>query len=186
MGVQEIAGGRHPMAHGVRAVTRGRRPAPGVRHGARRGYRAAMSISLEQAQSIVSAALAHARAQGFKPLTVAVLDPGGALVALGREDGSGFLRPGHRDGEGLRRARAGDGQPGDRGARRGLGGVLHLGRRALGRQGVLGARRGVHPRRRRDAARRGGRERRRLDPADEEAVVAGIRAAGLPPRTGAE
>jgi uncharacterized protein GlcG (DUF336 family) len=52
-----------------------------------------MSIRLEQAQSIVSAALAHARAQGFKPLTVAVLDPGGALVALGREDGSGFLRP---------------------------------------------------------------------------------------------
>ena len=52
-----------------------------------------MSIRLEQAQGIVSAALGHARAQGYKPLTVAVLDPGGALVALGREDGSGFLRP---------------------------------------------------------------------------------------------
>lgn len=52
-----------------------------------------MSISLEQAQTIVSAGLTHARSQGFKPLTIAVLDPGGALVALGREDGSGFLRP---------------------------------------------------------------------------------------------
>jgi len=52
-----------------------------------------MSIRLEQAQGIVSAALSRARAQGYKPLTVAVLDPGGALVALGREDGSGFMRP---------------------------------------------------------------------------------------------
>lgn len=52
-----------------------------------------MSIRLEQAQGIVDAALSHARAQGYKPLTVAVLDPGGALVALGRDDGSAFLRP---------------------------------------------------------------------------------------------
>lgn len=52
-----------------------------------------MSIRLDQAQRIVTEALAHARDQGFQPLTVAVLDPGGALVALGREDGSGFLRP---------------------------------------------------------------------------------------------
>lgn len=52
-----------------------------------------MTISLDQAQTIVSGALAHGTAQGFKPLTVAVLDPGGALVALGRQDGSGFLRP---------------------------------------------------------------------------------------------
>lgn len=52
-----------------------------------------MTVSLEQAQAIVDAALAHGRAQGYKPLTVAVLDPGGALVALGRADGSGFLRP---------------------------------------------------------------------------------------------
>ena len=52
-----------------------------------------MSITLEQAQTVVAAALAHGTEQGFNPLTVAVLDPGGALVALGREDGSGFLRP---------------------------------------------------------------------------------------------
>ena len=52
-----------------------------------------MSISLEQAQTVVAAALAHGTEQGFNPLTVAVLDPGGALVALGRQDGSGNMRP---------------------------------------------------------------------------------------------
>lgn len=52
-----------------------------------------MTITLDQAQSIVRAALEHGTAEGFNPLTVAVLDPGGALVALGRQDGSGNLRP---------------------------------------------------------------------------------------------
>ena len=52
-----------------------------------------VSITLEQARTIVDAALAHGTEQGFNPLTVAVLDPGGALVALGRQDGSGHLRP---------------------------------------------------------------------------------------------
>jgi len=41
----------------------------------------------------VRAALEHGTEQGFNPLTVAVLDPGGALVELGRQDGSGHLRP---------------------------------------------------------------------------------------------
>jgi uncharacterized protein GlcG (DUF336 family) len=52
-----------------------------------------VTITLEQAQTIVRAALAHGAEQGFQPLTVAVLDTGGALVALGRQDGSGYLRP---------------------------------------------------------------------------------------------
>jgi uncharacterized protein GlcG (DUF336 family) len=52
-----------------------------------------MAITLDQAQTIVQAALQHGTDQGFQPLTVAVLDPGGALVALGRQDGSGYLRP---------------------------------------------------------------------------------------------
>lgn len=52
-----------------------------------------MAITLDQAQTIVQAALRHGTDQGFQPLTVAVLDPGGALVALGRQDGSGYLRP---------------------------------------------------------------------------------------------
>jgi uncharacterized protein GlcG (DUF336 family) len=53
----------------------------------------ARTITLQQAQTIVAAALAHGAEKGFNPLTVAVLDPGGALVALARQDGSGNLRP---------------------------------------------------------------------------------------------
>ncbi len=52
-----------------------------------------MNVSYSQARAIVDAALTHGRAQGYRPLTVAVLDTGGHLVALGRADGSGFLRP---------------------------------------------------------------------------------------------
>jgi uncharacterized protein GlcG (DUF336 family) len=52
-----------------------------------------MTITFDQAKTIVSAALQHGTEQGFNPLTVAVLDPGGCLVALGRQDGSGYLRP---------------------------------------------------------------------------------------------
>jgi uncharacterized protein GlcG (DUF336 family) len=50
-------------------------------------------LTLAQAATIVDAALAAARAAGFEPLTVAVLDAGGHLIALKREDGSGILRP---------------------------------------------------------------------------------------------
>ena len=52
-----------------------------------------MTVNLEQAQTIVAAALKEGRALGLKPITVAVLDPGGRLVAFGREDGSSNLRP---------------------------------------------------------------------------------------------
>lgn len=52
-----------------------------------------MSIKLEQARAIVSAALEKGREMGLKPLTVAVLDAGGHLVSFGREDGSSTLRP---------------------------------------------------------------------------------------------
>ncbi len=51
------------------------------------------TITLGQAEEIIAAALAEARRQDFMPLTVAILDPGGCLVALKREDGSGILRP---------------------------------------------------------------------------------------------
>src|SRR2546428_11939013 len=50
-------------------------------------------IQLEQAQRIVDQSLSCARALRLHPLTVAVLDRGGHPVALGREDGSGLLRP---------------------------------------------------------------------------------------------
>jgi uncharacterized protein GlcG (DUF336 family) len=50
-------------------------------------------LDLKTADQILNAALAHGRAAGMKPLCVAVLDAGGALVALKREDGASFLRP---------------------------------------------------------------------------------------------
>lgn len=52
-----------------------------------------MGITLAQAQAISVAALAKGRELGFAPLTVAVLDAGGILVCLMREDGSSLLRP---------------------------------------------------------------------------------------------
>jgi uncharacterized protein GlcG (DUF336 family) len=52
-----------------------------------------MSLTLAAASIIVDTALAEARARGFQPLTVAVLDAGGQLVALKREDKSSLLRP---------------------------------------------------------------------------------------------
>ena len=50
-------------------------------------------ITLDQAAEVAAATLAHGRSVGAAPLTVAVLDAGGHLVALEREDGSGILRP---------------------------------------------------------------------------------------------
>lgn len=52
-----------------------------------------MTISLEQAQRIVSGALAHGHEAGLKPLSVAVLDAGGHLLAFARADGASTLRP---------------------------------------------------------------------------------------------
>jgi uncharacterized protein GlcG (DUF336 family) len=50
------------------------------------------TLTLAQASTIVDAALKTARERSFAPLTVAVLDPGGHLIALKREDKSGILR----------------------------------------------------------------------------------------------
>lgn len=50
-------------------------------------------LSLEQASRIIDAALDNGRALNCDPLSVAVLDAGGHLVAFGRQDGSGILRP---------------------------------------------------------------------------------------------
>ena len=48
---------------------------------------------MDRAVAIISAALAHARSASMKPMTVAVLDAGGHLVAFQRQDQSGILRP---------------------------------------------------------------------------------------------
>ncbi len=51
-----------------------------------------MILTLAHAETIVDAALAHGATTGCAPLTVAVLDAGGHLVALKRQDDSGILR----------------------------------------------------------------------------------------------
>ena len=49
-------------------------------------------LPLDSASAIIDTALATGREAGLLPLTVAVLDSGGNLIALKREDGSGILR----------------------------------------------------------------------------------------------
>jgi len=51
-----------------------------------------VSLSLSVAQTIVTAALAEARARSAKPLAVIVLDAGGHPVAFAREDGATMFR----------------------------------------------------------------------------------------------
>src|SRR3954451_5166683 len=50
------------------------------------------SLTLAQASTIVDVALKTGRDAKYAPLTVAVLDAGGHLVAFKREDRSGLLR----------------------------------------------------------------------------------------------
>ena len=50
-------------------------------------------LTLALADQIVTAALDQGAALSLQPLTVAVLDAGGHLVALKRQDDSGILRP---------------------------------------------------------------------------------------------
>jgi uncharacterized protein GlcG (DUF336 family) len=50
------------------------------------------NLPLIAARKIVTVALETGRREGLQPLTVAVLDTGGHLIAFEREDGSGILR----------------------------------------------------------------------------------------------
>ena len=52
-----------------------------------------MTLTLNQADAIIDGALAFAEAESYDPLTTAVLDAGGHLVAFKRTDNSGILRP---------------------------------------------------------------------------------------------
>jgi uncharacterized protein GlcG (DUF336 family) len=47
-----------------------------------------MSMNLASAQSIIADALAAGQQHGFKPLTVVVLDAGGHVIAVARQDGA--------------------------------------------------------------------------------------------------
>ena len=51
------------------------------------------ALTLDQANTIIAAAFAKGRELGLKPLSVAVLCPGGHLVAFQRADGASTLRP---------------------------------------------------------------------------------------------
>jgi uncharacterized protein GlcG (DUF336 family) len=52
-----------------------------------------MRLSLEKASMICDKALEKARAMKIRPLCIAVLDDGGNLKALKRDDGASVLRP---------------------------------------------------------------------------------------------
>ncbi len=49
-------------------------------------------MTLDTARSIIAASLAKGRVEGFLPLTVVVLDAGGHVVAVERQDGSSNRR----------------------------------------------------------------------------------------------
>ena len=51
-----------------------------------------MGLKLEQAQKIVAAALAYARAKSLKPMAFVVIDERGALRAAAAEDGTSLAR----------------------------------------------------------------------------------------------
>ena len=52
-----------------------------------------MKLTLSQAQTIISDCLEWRKQNDLKPLCVAVLDSGGHLIALAREDNTSTLRP---------------------------------------------------------------------------------------------
>lgn len=49
-------------------------------------------VTLEQAKTIIAGTFAKGKAIGLKPLSVAVLDPGGHLIAFERQDRASTLR----------------------------------------------------------------------------------------------
>lgn len=50
-------------------------------------------LSLTQAQAIITAAFEKAAELDLQPLCIAILDTGGHLIALARQDGASTLRP---------------------------------------------------------------------------------------------
>ena len=51
------------------------------------------NITLNQANTIIAASISKGAELGLKPLSIAVLDPGGHLIAFQRQDGASNLRP---------------------------------------------------------------------------------------------
>lgn len=70
------------------------------------------ALTLETARSIIDAARAKGRELDLKPLTVTVLDAGGAIIALDREDGASAIRPDVAHGKAYGAVRVGMGSRG--------------------------------------------------------------------------
>lgn len=51
-----------------------------------------MPLTLSQANTIIEAALARSKSEGFKPMGIAVLDEAGNLKAFASEDGASMFR----------------------------------------------------------------------------------------------
>ncbi|NBB50423.1 heme-binding protein [Rhizobium sp. CRIBSB] len=51
------------------------------------------TLTLEQANTLIAAAMTRGVELGLKPLSIAVLCPGGHLIAFQRSDGASTLRP---------------------------------------------------------------------------------------------
>lgn len=50
-------------------------------------------LTLQQANAIIAGAFSKAKALRLKPITVAVLDAGGHVISLQRQDGASTMRP---------------------------------------------------------------------------------------------
>ncbi len=50
-------------------------------------------LNLKQAETIVAGAIARASELALKPLAIAIVDPGGHIISVQRQDGAAFLRP---------------------------------------------------------------------------------------------
>ena len=57
------------------------------------------AITFDTAQHIITGGFAHARAAGYRPMALIVLDPGGHPVAFAREDGAAPGRYGMAQGK---------------------------------------------------------------------------------------
>ena len=136
-------------------------------------------LDLETARAIIAGARAHGSRRGFKPLTVVVLDAGGHVVAVEREDGSSMKRFEIGFGKAHGALSLGHGLALDHGPRRAAA-LLHrrghLGRR---RRAGAGARRCAGPGRRRRPCSAPSVSPGDTSDNDEAAAVAGIEGAGL-------
>ena len=88
-------------------------------------------LTLQRAAAIVESALAHAAELKLDPLTVAVLDAGGHLIAFQRQDGSSIMRPEIAQGKARGRACDGYGRQSVNTTRRAGAGLLRVSRQCI-------------------------------------------------------